>query len=95
MISPLLDISPQPGYLEIPDWFSEKGNFSEEAMKDLTGMGGGFDPRTAFRCQKDDNLRADISKAATEIIEEQLELGLDVITDGEVERGITHQIQSE
>ena len=60
-------------------------------MKDLTGMGGGFDPRSAFKCQKDEKLRDDISKAATEIIEEQLELGLDVITDGEVERGTTHQ----
>ena len=56
-------------------------------MKDLTGMGGGFDPRSAFRCQKDEKLRADITKAATEIIEEQLKIGLDVITDGEVERG--------
>ena len=56
-------------------------------MKDLTGMGGGFDPRSAFRCQKNEKLRSDITKAATEIIEEQVKLGLDVITDGEVERG--------
>ena len=87
MISPLLYISLQPGYLDIPDWFSEKGNFSEEILRDLTGMGGGFDPRSALRCNKDDRLRDDITRAATEIIEEQVKLGLDVITDGEVERG--------
>ena len=56
-------------------------------MKDLTGMGGGFDPRSAFRCQKDEELRDDITRAAKEIIGDQLKLGLDVITDGEVERG--------
>ena len=67
------------------------GNFSQEAMKDLTGMGGGFDPRSAFNSNKDDQLREDITKAATEIIQEQLDLGLDVITDGEVERGLINK----
>ena len=79
--------SQQPEYLNIPDWFSEKGNFSDETLKDLTGMGGGFDPRSAFNSNKDDKLREDIAMAATEIIEDQLNHKLDVITDGEVERG--------
>ena len=50
-------------------------------------MGGGFDPRSAFNSNKDDKLRDDITKAAKEIIKNQSDLGLDVITDGEVERG--------
>ena len=55
--------------------------------KEVTSMGGGFDPRSAFNSNKDDKLRDDITKAAKEIIKNQSDLGLDVITDGEVERG--------
>ena len=64
------------------------GNFDQEILdKEVTSMGGGFDPRSAFNSNKDDKLRDDITKAAKEIIKNQSDLGLDVITDGEVERG--------
>ena len=47
-------------------------------------MGGGFDPRTATNIVKDENT---IRKAAKEVMDGQIDLGIDVITDGEVERG--------
>jgi len=75
---------PKPEYLNIPDWFSNKGNFDDALLKDLTGMGGGFDPRTATNIVKDENT---IRKAAKEVMDGQIDLGIDVITDGEVERG--------
>lgn len=50
-------------------------------------MGGGFDPRSASKIVKDQTLEDNIKKAATEIIEKQIKIGIDVITDGEVERG--------
>ena len=81
--------SSQPDYLNIPDWFSEKGNFKEDVLKDLTGMGGGFDPRSAANIVRDAELEETIKKAAKEVIEDQINLGIDVITDGEVERGIS------
>ena len=50
-------------------------------------MGGGYDPRAAARVVRDEALEENIRRAAMEVIEEQIRLGLDVITDGEVERG--------
>ena len=47
-------------------------------------MGGGLDPRTATNIVKDENT---IRKAAKEVMDGQIDLGIDVITDGEVERG--------
>ena len=84
--------SSQPDYLNIPDWFSEKGNFKEDVLKDLTGMGGGFDPRSAANIVRDAELEETIKKAAKEVIEDQINLGIDVITDGEVERGISYSV---
>jgi|ERR1711872_253241 len=78
---------PKPDYLKIPDWFSEKGNFSEDEMAGLTGMGGGFDPRSSFKVEKDEALEENIKKAVKYAIDEQVAAGIDVITDGEMERG--------
>ena len=50
-------------------------------------MGGGFDPRSATKIVKDKELENTIKRAAKEVMEEQINLGIDVITDGEVERG--------
>ena len=74
--------------MDIPDWFSEKGNFKEDVLSGLTGMGGGYDPRSATKVVKDQALEDNIKKAAIEVIEEHIKIGIDVITDGEVERGI-------
>ena len=56
-------------------------------LSELTGMGGGYDPRAATRVVRDEAMEENIVKAAREVMEEQIKLGVDVITDGEVERG--------
>ena len=40
-------------------------------LKDLTGMGGGFDPRSSGKVVKDEALEETIKKAAKEVIDEQ------------------------
>ena len=56
-------------------------------LSELTGMGGGYDPRSSARVVRDEALEENIRRAAGEVMEEQIRLGVDVITDGEVERG--------
>ena len=78
---------PKPDCLNIPDWFSEQGNFSSEELSGLTGMGGGYDPRSAIKAREDENMEDNIKQAVKEVIDEQVALGIDVVTDGEMERG--------
>ena len=78
---------PKPDFLNIPDWFSEKGNFSSEELSGLTGIGGGFDPRSANKAREDVTMEENIKKAVQNVIEEQVALGINVVTDGEMERG--------
>jgi len=78
---------PKPDFLKIPDWFSQKGNFVNEDLAGLTGQGGGFDPRSANKARQVGNIEDDIKEAVRHVIAEQVSLGLDVITDGEMERG--------
>eukprot|EP00092_Neocalanus_flemingeri_P014367 GFUD01015498.1.p1 GENE.GFUD01015498.1~~GFUD01015498.1.p1 ORF type:complete len:363 (+),score=97.23 GFUD01015498.1:148-1236(+) len=78
---------PKPDFLKIPDWFSEKGNFSSEELSGLTGMGGGYDPRSSNNAREDGNLEENIKQAVKHVIDEQVALGIDVVTDGEMERG--------
>jgi len=80
---------PKPSTLNLPDWFSEKGNFKEGESSRLTGMGGGYDPRSTINKRKEesDQLEEDIKAAAKLVMETQNELGIDVLTDGEIDRG--------
>jgi len=78
---------PKPEFLNIPDWFSKKGNFTSEELSDLTGMGGGYDPRSANKAREEGDLEESLKQAAKHVIEEQVALGIDVVTDGEMERG--------
>jgi len=77
---------PKPDYLALPDWFNDKGNFKDGTSSKLTGMGGGYDPRSTNEARSEEMSKA-TEKAAKEIMGKQVKLGLDVITDGEVERG--------
>ena len=77
----------QPDYLNISDWFSGKGSFKGEDLKALHGVGLRFDPRNAGKFVLNEELNNNVKKAAKEIIDEQINIGIDVITDGEVERG--------
>jgi len=68
---------PKPGYLKIPDWFQgEKGTDAEYPTKGwdeaIKSLGSDFE--------------AIINKATQEIISDQIECGVDIITDGEVRR---------
>jgi len=68
---------PKPGYLKIPDWFQgEKGTDAEYPTKGwdeaIKSLGSDFE--------------AIINKATQEIISDQIECGIDIITDGEVRR---------
>tara|TARA_B100000953_G_C17988694_1_gene411367 strand:+ start:272 stop:1321 length:1050 start_codon:yes stop_codon:yes gene_type:complete len=68
---------PKPDYLKIPDWFQgEKGTDAEYPTKGweeaIKSLGSDFE--------------AIINKATQEIISDQIECGIDIITDGEVRR---------
>ena len=53
------------------------------------GMGGGYDLRTREQAvaKGGEGLEESVRRAVTEVLKEQQELGLDVVTDGEMERG--------
>ena len=59
----------------------------DKEKEKLSGAGLRHDPRISANLVKDDKLEENIKKAAKEIIDDQVNLGIDVITDGEVERG--------
>ena len=68
---------PKPDYLKIPDWFQgEKGTDAEYPTKGweeaIKSLGSDFE--------------AIINKATQEIISDQIECGIDIVTDGEVRR---------
>ena len=68
---------PKPDYLKIPDWFQgEKGTDAEYPTKGweeaIKSLGSDFEAIT--------------NKATQEIISDQIECGIDIITDGEVRR---------
>ena len=68
---------PKPDYLKIPDWFQgEKGTDAEYPTKGweeaIKSLGSDFE--------------AIINKATQEIISDQIECGIDIITDGEARR---------
>jgi len=74
---------PKPEYLALPDWFKSK----------LAATGGKcsstYDPRDRSKVLEDvgaPELEEMVAKARKEVIERQVNLGLDVITDGEIER---------
>merc|ERR1719228_1316123 len=83
---------PKPSYLRIPDWFSQSGNFTDSILSQLTGMGGGYDPRSrpspwTLAKDGDEELECQVRKAVGEVLKEQADLGIEVVTDGEMERG--------
>ena len=62
-----------PDYLKLPDWFKS----TTEHNTDLANN---------FFSQDEDALEIIFNKATDEIIREQTEIGIDVITDGEARR---------
>ena len=77
MLTPVIGAYPKPEYLKITDWFNAKGgtdtaNPTELYEDEIKKMG--TDAESIF------------DKAAKEVIRDQLDCGIDIITDGEIKR---------
>ena len=77
MLTTVIGAYPKPDYLKITDWFNAKG---------------GTDTATPTKFYEDEikKMGADaesiFDKAAKEVIKDQLDCGIDIITDGEIKR---------
>lgn len=58
-------------------------------MAGLTGMGGGYDPRSRDKAitELGKGVEENLDTAVKEVLDEQADLGVEVVTDGEMERG--------
>ena len=77
MLTTVIGSYPKPNYLKITDWFNAKGGTDTENptkyyYKEVKQMG-----------EKREEL---FLQAATEVIKDQIECGIDIVTDGEVRR---------
>ena len=77
MLTTVIGSYPKPNYLKITDWFNAKGGTDTENptkyyFKEVKQMG-----------EKREEL---FLQAATEVIKDQIECGIDIVTDGEVRR---------
>ena len=77
MLTTVIGAYPKPEYLKITDWFNAQGGTDTENptkfyMQEINKMG--------------DNAEELFLKAASEVIRDQIECGIDIITDGEVRR---------
>ena len=77
MLTTVIGSFPKPNYLKITDWFNAKGGTDTENptkyyFKEVKQMG-----------EKREEL---FLQAATEVIKDQIECGIDIVTDGEVRR---------
>ena len=77
MLSTVIGSYPKPDYLKITDWFNAKDGTDTENptkyySKEVKQMG-----------EKTEEL---FLQAATEVIKDQIECGIDIVTDGEVRR---------
>lgn len=76
---------PKPSYLPLPDWFMD----TEDKDGKLSSMAGGYHPTTRDKVLTEtgqDKMEELVGQAITEVIEEQVKLGIDVVTDGEMAR---------
>lgn len=67
---------PKPEYVPIPDWFQQESTTSEDPTKAL-------DACTESSGSEVEKL---LDKATVEVVTEQTDLGIDVVTDGEIRR---------
>jgi 5-methyltetrahydropteroyltriglutamate--homocysteine methyltransferase len=72
MITTVIGSYPKPSYITLPDWF-KKGHRSTDVIKSVSEY---------LEKQKAD----DFAKAIEEVIKEQNDIGIDIITDGEIKR---------
>ena len=77
MLTTVIGAYPKPDYLKVTDWFNAKGgtdtaNPTKHYAQEVNQMG-----------EKAEEL---FLNAADEVIKDQIECGIDVVTDGEVRR---------
>ena len=77
MITTVIGAYPKPSYLLVPDWFNAEGgtdtaNTTADYLDAISKMGN--EKETIFL------------KTAKEVIKDQIECGIDIVTDGEVRR---------
>jgi 5-methyltetrahydropteroyltriglutamate--homocysteine methyltransferase len=77
MLTTVIGSYPKPSFLKLPDWFNAKGGTdtkhpTEAYNNAIKSMG--------------DEAESIFLKAAKEVIEDQIECGIDIVTDGEVRR---------
>ena len=77
MITTVIGAYPKPSFLKLPDWFKAEGGTDTERptegyTKAITKMGN--------------EIKSIFLKATKEVIDDQIECGIDIITDGEVRR---------
>ena len=77
MLTTVIGAYPKPSYLKLPDWFNvEGGTDTKYPTKDyqnaIKEMGG--------------KAESIFQKATEEVIKDQIECGIDIVTDGEVRR---------
>lgn len=75
---------PKPSYLPLPDWFS-----TEECKNGQSSMAGGYDPADrdqVIKSCEEGKVEDLLGRAITEVIKEQVDIGIDVVTDGEMAR---------
>ena len=79
---------PKPPYLKIPDWFSSSD------IKDINDINEDKDKETSLTCQTNELIKKEnqeqlepiILRAIEDVIKEQTDIGIDIITDGEIRR---------
>lgn len=67
---------PKPEYVPIPDWFQQESTIAEDPTRAL-------DEYTESSSSKIEKL---LDRATVEVVVEQADLGIDVVTDGEIRR---------
>jgi 5-methyltetrahydropteroyltriglutamate--homocysteine methyltransferase len=77
MLTTVIGSYPKPSFLKLPDWFTAKGGTdtkhpTEDYNNAIKSMG--------------DKAESIFLKATKEVIEDQIECGIDIVTDGEVRR---------
>ena len=77
MLTTVIGAYPKPSFLQLPDWFNAEGG--TDTLKPTVD----YDDAIKKMGQEAESI---FLKAAKEVIEDQIECGIDIITDGEVRR---------
>ena len=77
MLTTVIGAYPKPSFLKLPDWFNAKGG------TDTTNPTANYNIAIEKMGKEVESI---FIKAAKEVINDQIECGIDIVTDGEVRR---------